>query len=64
MKGEVELSINHSRINVVKKNNLLGEKFYLTDSLSLYTAKSLGFLRVGYISKDDFQRILKENPIE
>ena len=64
MKGEVELSINNSRLNVVKKNGILGENFYLTDRVSLYTAKSLGFLRVGYITKEDFQKILEENPTE
>jgi len=62
MKGQIELFLNESKLCILSQDQSFNEIPFLTNSLTRYGAKSLGYTSVFYIPKKDFLELLKEFP--
>ncbi|CAD8132259.1 unnamed protein product [Paramecium octaurelia] len=71
LKGEISLSIqlnNQSgkthQISLLKKNHILGERFFITGDRLPYAGKAITAVRVALINKTQFLSLLKQYPQE
>ncbi|CAD8055219.1 unnamed protein product [Paramecium sonneborni] len=71
LKGEISLQIqlnNQSgkshQISLLKKNHILGERFFITGDRLPYAGKAISAVRVAFINKNQFFNLLKQHPQE
>ncbi|KAM3132822.1 hypothetical protein pb186bvf_015127 [Paramecium bursaria] len=79
IKGEVSLSIesgkndkiifldsqvNKESIKTIKKNGVIGERFFITGENTEYSAKTTQFTKIAYINKQNFLELLHKYPEE
>ncbi|CAD8057761.1 unnamed protein product [Paramecium sonneborni] len=71
LKGEISLQIqlnNQSgkthQISLLKKNHILGERFFITGDKLPYAGKAISAVRVAFITKNQFLNLLKQYPQE
>ncbi|CAD8205669.1 unnamed protein product [Paramecium pentaurelia] len=71
LEGEVSLIIELnkqknkvSQLSLIKKNEVLGEKYFLTNAKLPFSAKAQSFVRVAVLDKQQFHLLLQKYPEE
>ncbi|CAD8137995.1 unnamed protein product [Paramecium octaurelia] len=71
LKGEISLQIQLNnqfgkthQVSLLKKNHILGERFFITGDRYPYSGKAISTVRVAFIKKTQFLNLLKQNPQE